>query len=70
MKLIDYLDAQDLNMAEFGRLIGRSDATVSRIARGLNPPDWRTMKAIRAVTRGAVMPNDFLPERTARRASA
>lgn len=70
MKLIDYLNSHDLTASAFAGLIGRSPATVSRIVRGLNPPDWDTMQSIATATDGAVMPNDFLPETPAERREA
>ena len=59
MKLTDYLKREDITVTEFGLKIGRSAATVSRIARGVNQPDWDTMGAIAAATKGEVEPNDF-----------
>lgn len=59
MKLADYLDAHGLTASAFAGKIGRSIATVSRIARGLHSPDWPTMRAIAEATSGAVQPNDF-----------
>lgn len=59
MKLSAYLVQEDLTLQEFADQIGRSAATVSRISRGLNDPDWETMRAIEAATKGQVTPNDF-----------
>ena len=39
--------------------MGVSAATISRIARGKNRPDWQTMEAIQEKTNGQVQPNDF-----------
>ena len=55
-----WLSAAGLTLAEFAGRIGRSEATVSRIARGKNRPDWDTMNAITRATNGIVRPNDFL----------
>lgn len=60
MRLQDYLSQNAINLADFGRRVGRSSATISRLARGLNRPDWQTMNAIVEATGGAVQPNDFL----------
>lgn len=59
MKLVDYLAAQNLTMQAFGAQIGRSTATVSRIARGMQRPDWDTLEAIKIATKGRVTANDF-----------
>lgn len=59
MKLSDYLATNKLTLAEFGTLVKRSDATISRITRGINKPDWDTMKEIERATAGKVTPNDF-----------
>lgn len=60
MQLSDYLEANGLTLADFAGRIGRTSATVSRIARGLHKPDWETMEAINRITNGTVTPNDFL----------
>lgn len=59
MKLSDYLVENALTLDAFAAQINRSAATVSRIARGLNRPDWETMEAIVRATSGRVTPNDF-----------
>jgi len=64
MKLADYLRVNGITLEAFAKSIGRSAATVSRLARGRQKPDWTTMEAITAATSGAVKPNDFA-ERTA-----
>ncbi|MDO8534384.1 MAG: helix-turn-helix transcriptional regulator [Xanthobacteraceae bacterium] len=61
MHLADYLKHHDLTRAAFASKIGRSEATVSRIVRGINGPNRTTMRAIRDATGGKVTPNDFLP---------
>ena len=62
MQLAAYLKDCGLTLAQFGAEIGRTAATVSRIARGLHRPDWKTMQAIERKTGGAVLPNDFRGE--------
>lgn len=57
--LLEYIQAKDLTLDQFGELIGRSGATVSRIARGVHKPDWSTMEAILQATGGEVDPNSF-----------
>ena len=65
MQLGDYLEAEEITAAEFAKRIERSEATVSRIVRGVNPPDWGTMQNIRIATGDKVMPNDFAANETA-----
>ena len=62
--LNDYLAAERLTYTAFADLIGRSVATVSRIARGEQMPDPDTMKAIIQATAGRVEPNSFYPSDT------
>lgn len=62
MKLNTYLSTEGLTLAQFGEQIGRTAATVSRIARGLHVPDWQTIRAIHEATNGQVAPNDWLDE--------
>lgn len=66
-KLSSYLKERNLTVEQFGALIERSGATVSRIARGIQKPDSETMQRIIDATGGAVQPNDFfkLPESAA-----
>lgn len=59
MKLSDYLRQHDLTLADFAAQIGRSTATVSRVAREKNVPDAGTIRAIAAATGGKVTANDF-----------
>lgn len=59
MKLADYLEAENLTLKQFGDKIGRTEATVSRLARGLNKPDQETLDAILRETGGRVTANDF-----------
>lgn len=62
MKLSQYMALNGLKDEQFGQIIGRSAATVSRIRRGKNPPDWKTMNAILEATKGAVTAVDFQSE--------
>lgn len=59
MHLAEYLRTKEIKLAEFATRIGRSPATVSRLANGKQQPDWDTVKAIRRATKGAVTANDF-----------
>lgn len=59
MKLCDYLSANGMTLAAFAAKSGLSVPTVSRLRRGLNRPDWKTLDAINAATDGQVTANDF-----------
>jgi transcriptional regulator with XRE-family HTH domain len=59
MKLSDYLSANGLTLAAFAAKSGLSVPTVSRLRRGLNRPDWKTLDAINEATDGQVTANDF-----------
>ena len=65
MQLADYLKAEGIAATEFAKRIDRSEATVSRIVRGVNRPDWSTMQKIRIATNDKVMPNDFFTDEAA-----
>ena len=60
MTLADYLAERGITNTQFARAIDRADSTVSRLVRGLQRPEWRTMEAIKRETGGAVTPDDFL----------
>lgn len=59
MKLCDYLSANGMTLAAFAAKSGLSVPTVSRLRRGLNRPDWKTLDAINEATGGQVTANDF-----------
>ena len=59
MTLNQYLKEKSITAAAFAERAGLTEATISRIRRGLNRPDWPSMDRIREVTGGDVMPNDF-----------
>lgn len=59
MHLADYLRDHEITLAAFAERIGRSPATVSRLANGKQLPDWDTVRAIRRATKGAVTANDW-----------
>jgi len=59
MKLSNYLVKNDLTLKAFAEQIGRTEATVSRLARGKHRPDWKTIEAIEKATNGKVRANDF-----------
>jgi transcriptional regulator with XRE-family HTH domain len=61
MDLRTYLAREGLGLDDFAKRIDRSLASVSRIARGLQRPDWDTMERICRATNGEVTPNDLAP---------
>lgn len=58
-KLATYLKREKLTLDQFGKRIGRSAATVSRLARAVNKPDWDTAEAIERATEGEITISDF-----------
>ncbi len=52
MTLGEYLEQNALTLAAFAARIGRSAATVNRLIRGLNRPEWKTIRAIEKATAG------------------
>lgn len=58
-KLATYLKREKLTLEAFAKQIGRTPATVSRLARGVNKPDWATAEAIEAATSGEITISDF-----------
>jgi len=65
MDLRAYLDREGLTLEAFAKRVDLSTASVSRLVRGLQRPDWDTMTKIARETAGEVTPNDFLPEEAA-----
>ena len=59
MKLADYLEHNEITLSAFAKVISRSEATVSRIAREIHRPDWATIDEIERATAGLVSRNDF-----------
>jgi transcriptional regulator with XRE-family HTH domain len=59
MNLRTYLKQNELSQRAFGASIGRSEATVSRLVRGIDRPSWPTLEAIMRATGGQVSANDF-----------
>lgn len=58
MRLKDYLKAAGMTRAEFAKMVGCEQPTVSRYLRGRVPAP-EVMARIVAATNGAVTPNDF-----------
>lgn len=59
MQLRKWLKDNGVTMAEFGRRIGRTEATVSRIARGKHVPTFDVIERIETETGCAVTRADF-----------
>jgi transcriptional regulator with XRE-family HTH domain len=59
MHLANYMARQDLSDEAVATAIGRSRVSVSRYRRKLVRPDWDTIEAIRAFTKGAVTEADW-----------
>lgn len=70
MKLSAYLKEKGLTVEQFGQQIGRSGASVSRIANDKQRPDWDTIAAIERATEGQVTVADFMPTSPFRPAAA
>lgn len=60
MQLADWLRQNGLTAQAFAAQVGTSHATVSRLCRGRQRPSMELAQTIAAMTRGAVMPNDFM----------
>jgi len=59
MTLREYLDQQEMRATAFAKLIGVSDATISRILAGTQYPSLATALAIEKVTKGKIKPGDW-----------
>lgn len=59
MTLNDWLAQEKLSPTEFGRRIGKPQATIQRYASGKRIPEPEIMAQIVEATGGAVTPNDF-----------
>jgi transcriptional regulator with XRE-family HTH domain len=58
-KLRLWLKAEGLTMEEFGRRIGTTNVTVSRMCSGVQIPGRELMRRVFFETGGAIQPNDF-----------
>ncbi len=67
MTLEDYLASKGLTQEEFALSIGISQSTVSRLSSGTGNASLALLKDIFEATRGAVTPNDFLPQEPIRK---
>jgi len=59
MKLIDWLNRNEVGVGEFAQRIGRHRVTVSRYLSGDRTPRTDDLRAIARETGGAVTANDF-----------
>ena len=57
-----YLTANGITSRDFAKEVGTSEATVSRLRRGLQPSTTRLIDKIVEKTSGAVQANDFMSE--------
>ena len=60
MQLSKFLDYHGMSQAEFGKLIGASQPSISRYIAGSRMPRPMQLIRIRKVTRGAVTADDFI----------
>lgn len=59
MTLADWLKRENLSPTDFGKRIGKAQATISRYATGKRIPEPEIMALIVEATGGDVTPNDF-----------
>lgn len=59
MTLDEWLTQNGISETKFASRIGRTQATVNRIRRGIKAPSASVARAIRRETGGAVTPNDL-----------
>ena len=60
MKLKAWRQSKDLMQADIAEMIGCSQVAVSNWENGVSIPEPDKMRAIHALTEGAVTPNDFV----------
>lgn len=60
MRLSEFMRERQLSDEVVADAIGRSRVSVSRYRRGLVRPDWNTIEALDAFTRGKVSVADWL----------
>lgn len=59
MKLGDYIEMKNLSQADFGRIVGVSQAAIDRYVRGARRPRYDIIPKIVNATNGKVTANDF-----------
>jgi transcriptional regulator with XRE-family HTH domain len=62
MKLKDFLKEEKITQEQFAKVIGVSQATVSRWCDGFQKPNQKMMTKILIATQGKVTANDFYYE--------
>lgn len=62
MKLAEWMKTNRIVDAELARRLGISKSAVVRWRIGRSRPEWPVVEKLVDVTRGEVMPNDFLPD--------
>lgn len=60
MRLFTYIAKHVDDKTKFAKEIGVSTVSVDRYLAGTRRPEWPVLHRIKAVTHGAVTPNDFL----------
>jgi hypothetical protein len=55
-----WIHERDISPAQLARMLGTTQAHVSRFLTDTSRPTWKFLERIAEVTDGAVMPNDFL----------
>jgi len=59
-----YLSKREITNADFGRIVGASESTISRVRRGKQTPSLDLIRRFRDATNGALSANDFLSDAT------
>jgi transcriptional regulator with XRE-family HTH domain len=59
MKLAEYRKAQGLTLSKMASSLGVSEGAMSRYETGKRSPSWQILERLKAITDGAVQPNDF-----------
>lgn len=59
MKLDHWMTKNKIRDGVFAAQIGTSQATISRVRRGIHRPSWQLMDDIYEASGGKVKPNDF-----------
>jgi transcriptional regulator with XRE-family HTH domain len=64
MKLSDYMLLSKLTDDAMARMVGVDRSAVTKWRRGTIRPDWPSLARLSEATKGAVTPNDFLPDQS------
>lgn len=62
-KLNAYIEATGISGVELANRLGTSEATVSRLRKGLQKPSLALLERLAWATKGLVTPNDFIAPR-------